>query len=57
MFSFFKNINKAAGMDQIPVNFLKEAADVSACPLVEIINLFVKLYVFPKVLRNQCIIN
>ena len=39
-------------MDQIPVNFLEEAADVSACPLVEIINFFVKLYVFPKVLRN-----
>ena len=40
------NINKAAGMDQIPAKFLKEAADVVAYPLSRFINLFVKLSIF-----------
>ena len=32
------NTNKAAGMDQIPSKFLKEAADMLAYPLAKIIN-------------------
>ena len=42
------SVNKAAGIDQIPAKILKEAADVLAYPLSEIINLLVKLSTFPK---------
>ena len=42
------NTNKAAGMDQISAKFPKEAADMLAYPLSRIIDLSVKLSVFPK---------
>ena len=42
------SLNKAAGIDQISAKFLKEAADVLAYLLSEIINLLVKLSAFPK---------
>ena len=42
------NINKAAGMDQIPEKSLKEAADVLAYSLFRIISLSVKLSVFTE---------
>ena len=45
---FCLNINKAAGMDQIPEKSLKEAADVLAYPLFRIISLSVKLSVFTE---------
>ena len=41
-------MNKVAGIDQIPVKLLKEAADVLAYPLSKIINLSVKLSVLPE---------
>ena len=37
------NVNKDAGIDQIPAKFLKESAHVLAYPLSKIINLSVKL--------------
>ena len=42
------NVNKAAEMDQIPAKPLKEAADVFAYPLSKVMNLSVKLSVFPE---------
>ena len=42
------NTFKAAGIDQFPAKFLKEAADVLAYPLAKIINLSVKLSVLPE---------
>ena len=51
------NINNAAGMDQIPAKFLREAADVLAYPLF--INLSVKYLYFQmnvKLLsQNHCL--
>ena len=38
-------MNKAAGMDQIPTTFLREAADVLAYPISKLINFSVKLSV------------
>ena len=35
-------------MDQIPIKFLREAANVLAYPLAKITNLSVKLSVFPE---------
>ena len=45
---FYVNTNKAAGMDQISAKFPKEAAGMLAYPLSRIIDLSVKLSVFPK---------
>ena len=39
---------KAANMDQIPAKFLKETVDMLAYPLAKVINLSVKLSVFPE---------
>ena len=40
--------SKAAGMDQIPANLLRDGAEVLALPLGNIINLPIKLSTFPK---------
>ena len=40
--------SKAAGMDQIPANFLRDGAEVLALPLGNMINLSIKLSTFPE---------
>ena len=40
--------SKAAGIDQIPVKFLRDGAEVLALPLGNIINLSMKLSTFPE---------
>ena len=40
--------SKAAGMDQIPAKILRDGAKVLALPLVNIINLSIKLSTFPE---------
>ena len=40
--------SKAAGMDQIPAKFLRDSAEVLALPLRNIINLSIKLSIFPE---------
>ena len=40
--------SKAAGIDQIPVKFLRDGAEVLALPLGNIINLSIKLSTFPE---------
>ena len=40
--------SKAAGMDQIPAKFLWDDAEVLALPLENIINLSIKLSIFPE---------
>ena len=40
--------SKAAGMDQIPTNFLRDGAEVLALPLGNMINLSLKLSAFPE---------
>ena len=42
------NTSKAAGIDQIPANFLRDGAEVLALPLGNIINLSIKLSTFPE---------
>ena len=42
------NINKAAGMDPIPIKFLRNGAEVLALPLGNIMNLSIKLSTFPE---------
>ena len=41
-------MNKAAEMDHIPAKLLREVSNVLAYPLFRIINLSVKLSVFPE---------
>ena len=40
--------SKAAGMDQIPAKFLRDGAEVLALPFGNIINLSMKLSIFPE---------
>ena len=40
--------SKAAGIDQIPAEFLRDGAEVLALPLGNIINLSMKLSTFPE---------
>ena len=40
--------SKAAGMDQIPAKFLRDGAEILAFPLRNIINLSIKLSIFPE---------
>ena len=42
------NINKAAGIDNLPGKFLKEGASILAAPITSIINLSIKLSLFPE---------
>ena len=46
------NTSKAAGIDQIPANFLRDGAEVLALPLGNIINLSIKLSTFPEECKN-----
>ena len=42
------NVSKTAAMGQIPAKRLKEAADILVYSLSKIINLLVKISIFPK---------
>ena len=43
-----RNVNKAAGIDNVSGRFLKDDADVLGIPIAQICNLSIKLSHFPK---------